>query len=64
MVHTYNDILLSHKINGTVSYRDDRPGECHAEWSKSEREKQISYINICMWKSSKMIQMNLVIGLD
>ena len=27
----------------------DGPRDCHIEWSKSEREKQISYINAYMW---------------
>ena len=33
---------------GVHTYRD-----CHTEWSKSEREKQISYINACMWNLEK-----------
>ena len=29
-----------------VSYSEvDKPTACYTEWSKSEREKQISYIN-------------------
>ena len=27
--------------------------DCHTEWSKSEREKQISYINTYMWNLEK-----------
>ena len=27
--------------------------ECHTEWSKSEREKQISYINTYIWNLEK-----------
>ena len=27
----------------------DEPGAYYTEWNKSEREKQISYINPCMW---------------
>ena len=27
--------------------------ECHTKWSKSEREKQTSYINACMWNLEK-----------
>ena len=42
VVHIYNGILLSHKKWNWVICRDvDGPRECHAEWSKSEREKQI-----------------------
>ena len=25
------------------------PGVCHAEWRKSDTEKQILYINACIW---------------
>ena len=55
VVHTYNGILLSHKkarnwvIHGDV----DGSRDCHTEWSKSEREKQISYINAYMWNLEK-----------
>ena len=31
----------------------DGPRDCHTEWSKSEREKQILYINACMWNLEK-----------
>ena len=31
----------------------DGPRVCHTEWSKSEREKQISYINSYMWNLDK-----------
>ena len=50
MVHIYNGILLSHKREwNCVICRDvDGPGDGHLEWSKSEREKQVSYINIYM----------------
>ena len=27
----------------------DEPRVCHTGWSKSEREKQISYINAYIW---------------
>ena len=27
----------------------DGPRQCHAEWSKSEKGKQISHINAYMW---------------
>ena len=30
-----------------------RPIKCHTEWSKSEREKQISYINAYIWNLKK-----------
>ena len=31
----------------------DGPRDCHTEWSKSEREKQILYINVYMWNIEK-----------
>ena len=34
-------------------------GECHTEWSKSDRERQISYDIAYMWNLKKMVQMNL-----
>ena len=42
-----NGILLSHKKEQNwVSWSDvDEPRACHTKWSKSEREKQVSYIN-------------------
>ena len=34
------------------------PRDCHTEWSKSEREKQISYINACMWNLEKWYRLS------
>ena len=31
----------------------DGPRDCHTEWSKSEREKQILYIKAYMWNLEK-----------
>ena len=47
VAHIYNGILLSHKKEqNRVICRDmDGLRDCHTEWNKSEREKQISYIN-------------------
>ena len=55
VVHIYNAILLSHKKERNwVIYRNvDGLRVCHIEWSKSEREKQISYINAYMWNLEK-----------
>ena len=56
VVHIYNGILLSHKneLSTWVICRDvDGPRECHTEWSKSEKEKQILYINAYMWNLEK-----------
>ena len=33
--------------------------DCHTEWNKSEREKQVSYNIAYMWNLEKMIKMNL-----
>ena len=43
----YNGILLSHKNerNCVICSDVEESRVCHTEWSKSEREKQISYIN-------------------
>ena len=55
VVHIYNGILLSHKKERNwVNCREvDGPRDCHTEWSKSEREKQILYINTYMWNLEK-----------
>ena len=39
----------------------DEPRAYYTEWSKSEREKQVSYTNIYM-KSQKMVLMKLFVG--
>ena len=36
----------------------DGPRDCHIEWSKSDRERQISYDIAYMW-NLKMVQMSL-----
>ena len=51
----YNGILLGHKKewNNVICRDVDGPRDCHTEWSKSEGEKQISYINAYMWNLEK-----------
>ena len=51
VIHIYNGILLSHKKECIwVRYNEvDEPRVCYTEWSKSEREKQISYISTYIW---------------
>ena len=46
VVHIYNGILLSNKKeqNCAICRDVDGPRDCHTEWSKSEGEKQISYL--------------------
>ena len=43
VVHTYDEVLLSHKKewNHAINRDVDRPRDCHTEWNKSEREKQV-----------------------
>ena len=55
VVHMYNVILLSHKKerNWVICWDVDGSKDCHTEWSKSEREKQISFIKACMWSEEK-----------
>ena len=63
VVHIYNGILLSHKNkwNSAICRDVDKPRDCHIEWSKSEREKQILYniVYIQYLESRKMVEMNL-----
>ena len=53
--HIYNEILLSHeKEQNTATCRDmDGPRDCNTEWSKSDRERQISYDIAYMWNLKK-----------
>ena len=39
--------------NGAICRDVDGPRNCFTEWSKSKREKQISYINTYMWNLEK-----------
>ena len=50
-VHKYNGILLSHKNESIwVNANEmDKTRAYYTERSKSEREKQISYINAYIW---------------
>ena len=53
--YVYNGILLSHKKKWScIICRDmDGAGEGHTERSRSEREKQMSYINTCICNLEK-----------
>ena len=55
MAHIYNGLFLSHKKkrNWVICNEVDGPRDCHTEWSKSEREKQIQYANIHIWNLKK-----------
>ena len=54
VAHIYNGILLSHEKewNNAICSDMDGPKDCHTEWSKSDRERQISYITY-MWNLKK-----------
>ena len=61
--HIYYGILLSHKkewINAICSDTDG-PRAHHTEWSKVDRERQISYDIAYMWYLKKMVQRKLFI---
>ena len=59
VVHIYNRILLSHKIeqNNSLCRNMDRPGDDHTKWSQTEKDKyhMISLIS----GIKKIIQMSL-----
>ena len=57
----YSGILPGHKKeqNWVVCRDMDQPRVCHTGWSESEREKQISHINACVWNIEKMAQISL-----
>ena len=47
-VHRHSGILLSHKEEECFQFSSsevDEPRASYRQWSKSEREKQVSYIN-------------------
>ena len=45
MVNIYNGVLPSHEKeqNSDICSNVDGPGDYHTKWSKSDRERQISY---------------------
>ena len=55
MVHIYNGMLLSHKKeqNNAICSSMDGPRDSHTGWSKSDRERQISYNIAHMWNLTK-----------
>ena len=54
MVYRYNGILLSHKKeqNWVSCSEVDKPRACYTEW-RSQKEKQILYINAHKWDLEK-----------
>ena len=55
MVHIYNELLHSHKKEWiwVSSSEVNEPRACYTEWSKSEKEKEIWYINTYIWNLEK-----------
>ena len=51
VVHTYDGLLLCYKKEhiSVSSNETDEPGAYYTEWSKSETERQILYINAYTW---------------
>ena len=52
MAHIDNGILLSHKKewNNAICSNMDGPGDYHTKWSKSEKDKYITYMyNLKKW---------------
>ena len=65
MIYIFSGILLSHKKEQIwVSWTEvDEPRAYYIEWSKSEREKQILYINAYILNLEKWYtMMNLSSG--
>ena len=64
VAHIHNGILLSYKNEHiwVSSNEVDDPRVYNTEWSKSERERQISYINAYIWESRKMVLTTLGTG--
>ena len=64
VVPVYNGILLSYKKEHiwVSSNEVDEPRACYTEWSKSDRERQISYINAYIWKLERRYWWSYVQG--
>ena len=58
VVHIHNGVLLSHikEYIWLSSNKVDEPRAYYTEWSKSEREKQISNINAYIWNLERWYQ--------
>ena len=54
-VDMHSGILLSHKKewNNAICSNMDEPRDCHTEWGKSNRERQISYDITYIWNLKK-----------
>ena len=60
VVHIYNGILLSHikEWNKAICSNMDGLWDCHTEWSKSDKEREMS-CDVSYAESKNMIQMYL-----
>ena len=64
MVCIHDGILLSYKkeLIWVSSKEVDEPGTYYTEWSKSERERQILYINAYIWDLERWYQWSYMQG--
>ena len=55
VVHIYNGILLSHKKeqNNAICSKMNGARDCHTDWSKSDRERHLSYDTAYKWNLKK-----------
>ena len=55
VVHICNGVFFSHKKewNNAICRNMDGPRDCHTEWSKSERERLVSYDITNIWNLKK-----------
>ena len=58
VIRIYNGILLSYKEewNNAICSNMDGPRDYHTKWSKSDRERQMSYDITYMWNLKKWYQ--------
>ena len=62
--HIYNEMLPNYKKEHIwVSFNEvDEPRANYTEWSKSERERQTSYINAYIWNLERWYQPSFMQG--
>ena len=55
VVYIYSGILLSHKKewNNAICSNMDEPRDDHTKWSKSDKERQVSYDITYLWNLKK-----------
>ena len=65
MVNHLRLFCAIHSKNVTLfisSNEVDEPRACYTEWNKSERERQILYINACIWNLERWYQWSYMQG--